>query len=87
MKKTPLFRRQEGTEFTPVNEFESDKSAAKNLNEFTFQDMLLNVGDKLQVKLPANIVHSATESEFYTAELIGYVNNLTIIIRPSQSAQ
>ncbi len=87
LKNTPLFRRQEENEITPISKLEPDKSATKKLNQFIFQDMNLKVGDKLQLKLPTNIVNSAKRSEFYTTELIGYVNNLTVIIRPPQLAQ
>ncbi len=70
-----------------MQESKSNNSATKMPNQLTFQDMRINVGDKLQLKLPSNLVNSATEDEFYTAELIGYVNNLTVIIRPLQLAQ
>ena len=87
MHESSLFRRQEENETTPVSKSEPDKSATKKPEQFTFQDMHINVGDKLQLKLPTNLVNSATEDEFYTAELIGYVNNLTVIIRIHQLAQ
>lgn len=87
LKNTPLFRRQDENEITPISKSEPDKSATKKLNQFTFQDMHLNVGDKLQLKLPTNIVNSSKRSELYTAELIGYVSNLTVLIRPPQLNQ
>ncbi len=87
LKKSSLFRRQEESEITPISKPENDTSTTKKLNEFTFQDMHLNVGNKLQLKLPTNIVNSAERSEFCTAELMGYVNNLSVMIRSPQLAK
>lgn len=87
LKKSSLFRRQEESKITPISKPESDKSASKKPGQFTFQDMHLKVGDQLQLKLPTNIVSSTAKNAFYSAELIGYVNNLTVIIRLPQSTQ
>ena len=69
LKKSSLFRRQEET----ISEPESDKSASKKPNQFSFQDMRLNVGDKLQLKLPSNIRGKccAANGGFCNAKLIG----------------
>ena len=87
LKKSSLFRRQEENETTPISKPEPDKSATKNPNQYSFQDMHLKVGDKLQLKLPTNIVNSAEKNKLFTAELIGYVNDLSILIRSPQLAQ
>lgn len=86
LKKSPLFRCQ-GEEITPTIKPEPAKSATKKTNQFTFLDMRLKVGDKLLIKPPNNIVSSTTNSALCAAELIGYVNNLSVIIRAPQAAK
>ncbi|MDH5552838.1 MAG: flagellar brake protein, partial [Nitrosomonas sp.] len=89
LKKSPLFRRQEEENTSATEKPKPIKASTSKSGQFTFQDMSLKVGDKLQLKLPSNIRGEccAANNGFCKAKLIGYVDNVSILINMPQLAK
>ena len=70
-----LFRRKEPDP-------EHTRPEEKKTKEFSFQDMKLKVGHKLQLKLFSHTKETSgkTNNSFFTATLFGYVENRTLIV-------
>ncbi len=49
--------------------------AEESEGEFTFQDMRLKVGDRIQIQPPATVSHNR-----YAVKLIGYVDNVDLLV-------
>lgn len=64
-----LFRRKESSP-------EHTRPEKNNSKKFSFQDMQLKVGHRLQLKLSSH----TKEADFFTATLFGYVENRTLIV-------
>ncbi|WP_297325072.1 flagellar brake protein [Nitrosomonas sp.] len=78
LKESPLFRKESAARQT-----HSDKIG------FNFESMQLKVGHKLQLKLSSSAKKTSgeTNNSFYRAALIGYVQDVTLIVSMPASNQ
>lgn len=78
LEESPLFRKE-----SAANQTHPGKIG------FNFDSMQLKVGHKLQLKLssPAKEISDKTNNSFYRATLIGYVQDVTLIVSMPASSQ